>query len=501
MIGVGGGSVESKKELLLMILQEQEGMQALKEAFVENQHLRVSYSSLDKEGKGGGMPAPMAKSGSISKFNLGRKSKSEKLHRGPSTLFGLGSAESEKEKAKGFQVKIKHDDAWIRQSLKDMEDARGSLEDAPPAVEPKERMKALLQRAQNKICADCSAHKPTWGSTNLGVFICTQCAGVHRSLGVHISAMLSTKLDDWTEEQLDIMDAIGNTRANERYEFHVPDEFPKPHHQEDRYYREEYIRKKYEEQAFMQKTRKPPKQNETPRPPPPPDVKAKKKAAIDTGIGMIEFIGYINITLVRGENLLRMGYKGSDENTNPFAMLQLGNQKVQSKVVHNSSSPEWNETMMLCWDGVEELHVDIFSSDEHMGGHTIPLLYLLDEEADRSGSTISRGTDSVVSSCPDLGGDDLRSIKEDEDGDGDGDDDGDDSRGANADVLLGSVTKTKSVDGSMYLPLEHRDISKAGKKTMGVKTKTKRVARGSVFNPRQATGGVVLKITFERLNH
>ena len=63
-----------------MILQEQEGMQALKEAFVENQHLRVAYSSLDKEGKGaGGMPAPSAKSGSIGKFSLGRKSKSEKV--------------------------------------------------------------------------------------------------------------------------------------------------------------------------------------------------------------------------------------------------------------------------------------------------------------------------------------------------------------------------------------------------------------------------------------
>ena len=321
---------------------------------------------------------------------------------------------------------------------------------------------------------------------------------MHRSLGVHISAMLSTKLDDWTEEQLDVMDAIGNTRANERYEFHVPDEYPKPHHQEDRFFREEYIRMKYEEQAFMQKTRKPPHQNETPRPPLPPDVKAKKKATIDTGIGMIEFIGYINITLVKGENLLRMGYKGSDENTNPFAVLQLGNQKVQSKVFHNSSSPEWNETMMLCWDGVEELHIDIFSSDEHMGGHTIPLLYLLDEEADRSGSTISRGTDSVVSSCPDLGGDDLRSIKEDEDSDGDGEGEG---RKGNGDVLLGGAKKTKSLDGSMYLPLEHRDVSKVGKKTMGVKTKTKRVARGSVFSPRQATGGVVLKITFERLNH
>ena len=216
--------------------------------------------------------------------------------------------------------------------------------------------------------------------------------------------MLSTKLDDWTQEQLDIMDAIGNTRANERYEFHVPEEFPKPHHQEDRYYREIYIREKYEQQAFIQKTRKPPRQNETPFPPPPPDVKMNKKKQQSMTVGMVEFIGYINVTLIKGESLLRMGYKGSDENTNPFCVMQLGNQKVQSKVCQNSSSPEWGETMMLCWDGIEELHLDIFSSDEHMGGHTVPLLYLLDEEADRNDSMSStRKDDSVISSCPDLG--------------------------------------------------------------------------------------------------
>jgi len=46
--------------------------------------------------------------------------------------------------------------------------------------------------------------------------------------------MLSTKLDDWNHEQLDVMDMVGNTRGNEKYEYHVPDEFLKPHHQEDR---------------------------------------------------------------------------------------------------------------------------------------------------------------------------------------------------------------------------------------------------------------------------
>jgi len=105
---------------------------------------------------------------------------------------------------------------------------------ALPLVASLLRLKELLSRPQNKICADCNAHKPTWGSTNLGVFLCTQCAGVHRSLGVHISMMLSTKLDDWNHEQLDVMDMVGNTRGNEKYEYHVPDEFLKPHHQEDR---------------------------------------------------------------------------------------------------------------------------------------------------------------------------------------------------------------------------------------------------------------------------
>ncbi len=530
-IGLGGGCVESKKEMLLMILAEKEGIQALKQVFLENQSLRVAYQDTSGDSTKGAFNKKLNRAGLTKKlsFGAGTKKAPAKSTARASFFGGLGKqieqlsvAERDVSDALGDNIEddhkvngemgsgdgqdnslqaqkrltqIKSDNAWISSSN------NSSSVNPDHELNPKERLSKIMSRPQNRICADCSAHKPTWGSTNLGVFLCTQCAGVHRSLGVHISAMLSTKLDDWNHNQLDSMDAIGNIRANEKFEFHVPDDFPKPHAQEDRYYREQYIRKKYEQAAFVPLARKPPMQNPTPFPPPAPSLKDALKKDSNKNIGMVEFIGYVNVKLLRGENLLRMGFKGVDEQTNPYAVLQLGGQKVSSKVCSNTCNPLWDENVMLCWDGVEELHVDIFSSDEHMGGATMSLLYLLEEEeGDRKLSMgSSRGDDSVISAVPDL----SKIEEDDEDEDGDDDGDSDKKRKETDSVLLGNQFADGEAknDDSMWLPLENRDVTKVGKKTMGVKTKGKRVARGSVFKPRQATGGICLQIKFERLSH
>ena len=107
------------------------------------------------------------------------------------------------------------------------------------------RLRKLVLLQGNDECADCRAPEPTWASVGQGVFVCTQCAGVHRSLGD--AAVVSIKLDKWTDEQLAAMEeAGGNDKANEQLEFHVPKDWPHPAKDEAREYREKYIKAKHE---------------------------------------------------------------------------------------------------------------------------------------------------------------------------------------------------------------------------------------------------------------
>ncbi|KAG8588137.1 hypothetical protein GDO81_005885 [Engystomops pustulosus] len=109
----------------------------------------------------------------------------------------------------------------------------------------------LLLREENKYCADCQAKGPRWASWNIGVFVCIRCAGVHRNLGVHISRVKSVNLDQWTQEQIQCMEEMGNGKAKRLYEAFLPESFIRP--QTDQSV-ETFIRDKYEKKKYMDRS-------------------------------------------------------------------------------------------------------------------------------------------------------------------------------------------------------------------------------------------------------
>ena len=113
------------------------------------------------------------------------------------------------------------------------------------------RLNACLKKPENVVCAECPSRLPRWASMNLGVFICTNCSGIHRSLGVHISRVRSTQLDKWTEAQVDFMERMGNERANGFWEKNLPPNV-KPTKSDLRTV-EKYIRQKYEKRMYCDK--------------------------------------------------------------------------------------------------------------------------------------------------------------------------------------------------------------------------------------------------------
>ncbi|XVE80222.1 hypothetical protein DITRI_Ditri14bG0122300 [Diplodiscus trichospermus] len=105
-------------------------------------------------------------------------------------------------------------------------------------------LEGLLKLPENRECADCKVKGPRWASVNLGIFICMQCSGIHRSLGVHISKVRSATLDTWLPEQVAFIQSMGNEKANSYWEAELPPNY-------DRVGIENFIRAKYEEKRWV----------------------------------------------------------------------------------------------------------------------------------------------------------------------------------------------------------------------------------------------------------
>ncbi|NWJ04010.1 ACAP3 protein, partial [Crypturellus undulatus] len=133
-----------------------------------------------------------------------------------------------------------------------------SIDSATDSRERSVKGESILQRVQsipgNDQCCDCGQPDPRWASINLGILLCIECSGIHRSLGVHCSKVRSLTLDSWEPELLKLMCELGNSTMNQIYEAQCEElGLKKPTAGSSRQDKETWIKVKYVEKKFLKK--------------------------------------------------------------------------------------------------------------------------------------------------------------------------------------------------------------------------------------------------------
>lgn len=122
--------------------------------------------------------------------------------------------------------------------------------------EPPSKLLQQIREADagNQYCADCgSDSKVDWVSINLGIVLCIECSGIHRSLGTHISKIRSLTLDtnSFTQDIVEILLTVGNRVSNMIWEaLLVPG--IKPGANATREQRLKFITAKYSDRIYVQ---------------------------------------------------------------------------------------------------------------------------------------------------------------------------------------------------------------------------------------------------------
>jgi hypothetical protein len=70
-----------------------------------------------------------------------------------------------------------------------------------------------LNKSQSS-CFECKSKNASWVSLNNAIYLCINCAGVHRGFGVGVSKVKSLEFDFFTPEQLQLLNRGGNKRLN-----------------------------------------------------------------------------------------------------------------------------------------------------------------------------------------------------------------------------------------------------------------------------------------------
>jgi len=82
-------------------------------------------------------------------------------------------------------------------------------------------------KGANAMCFDCGTKDPQWASCTNGIYVCLECSGRHRSIGVHLSYVRCIWMDIWKDRELAMMHFGGNQRLANYLDEHGPKDWRK----------------------------------------------------------------------------------------------------------------------------------------------------------------------------------------------------------------------------------------------------------------------------------
>ena len=79
----------------------------------------------------------------------------------------------------------------------------------------KKQLEEIYTDEKNSTCFDCDNKPAHCASISNGIFLCLDCSGEHRGFGIGVSFIRSVTMDQWTQEQVNIMKVGGNQRLRD----------------------------------------------------------------------------------------------------------------------------------------------------------------------------------------------------------------------------------------------------------------------------------------------
>lgn len=111
--------------------------------------------------------------------------------------------------------------------------------------------KKITNIINNNICADCGAKNPTWLCINWLVIICIDCSAIHRSLGANISKVKGFRLDNISNDYIELLDIIKQEEINAILEKNLKDG-EKPIPESEYNIKEQFIIEKYKNKKYLE---------------------------------------------------------------------------------------------------------------------------------------------------------------------------------------------------------------------------------------------------------